>query len=345
MRRALREQRLREQLAVTAVAWGRSVFVTGAYGFVGGWLTRGAARARRARQRAAPRPRAGCVLELERLERECEVIDGDVVDAALLERALTAGASRRHSTSPRRRPSAPATPRRSRRSSRTCAAPGTCSRRCAATASSGRSSRHPSTPTARPSGCRSPRTRRCGRRTPTRRRRPRPTSSPARTGRAYGLPVGDDALRQRLRRRRPEPLAARPVGGRGAARRAATRDPLRRLARARLPARRRRASTPTSRSPTRSTAARRAGEAFNAGGGEPHRVLDVVAQLVRAVGHAACARTCAARGTPAGEIDRQWLDSVEAARADRLGAAGRARATACARTLEWYRAHPARLAA
>src|SRR5436190_24132250 len=78
---------LRDGRAVT----GRSVFVTGAYGFVGGWLTRALLErgARVSVLRRAARP--GCVLELEGLERECEVIDGDVVDAGLLERTLARG--------------------------------------------------------------------------------------------------------------------------------------------------------------------------------------------------------------------------------------------------------------
>ena len=49
-----------------ALLAGRSVFVTGAYGFVGGWLTRALLERGAARERAAPRARAGCVLELER---------------------------------------------------------------------------------------------------------------------------------------------------------------------------------------------------------------------------------------------------------------------------------------
>jgi CDP-glucose 4,6-dehydratase len=70
---------------------GQSVFVTGAYGFVGGWLTRALLErgARVSVLRRAARP--GCVLELEGLERECEVIEGDILDAGLLDRALTAG--------------------------------------------------------------------------------------------------------------------------------------------------------------------------------------------------------------------------------------------------------------
>jgi CDP-glucose 4,6-dehydratase len=49
------------------------------------------------------------------------------------------------------------------------------------------------------------------------------------------------------------------------------------------------------------------GEAFNAGGGEPHRVLDVVRLICRLAGSGVEPDVQGA-GTPAGEIDRQWVD-------------------------------------
>jgi CDP-glucose 4,6-dehydratase len=49
------------------------------------------------------------------------------------------------------------------------------------------------------------------------------------------------------------------------------------------------------------------GEAFNAGGGGAHRVLEVVELICRLVGSDVAADVRGS-GTPAGEIDRQWVD-------------------------------------
>ena len=49
------------------------------------------------------------------------------------------------------------------------------------------------------------------------------------------------------------------------------------------------------------------GEAFNAGGGRPHRVLDVVELICRLAGSGVKPDVRGA-GTPSGEIDRQWAD-------------------------------------
>jgi CDP-glucose 4,6-dehydratase len=81
-----------------------------------------------------------------------------------------------------------------------------------------------------------------------------------------------------------------------------------------------------------------AGEAFNAGGGTPHSVLEVVELTCRLAG-TGVEPDVRGSGTPAGEIDRQWVDysklqaltgwepevSLEAG---------------LRRTIEWYRAHP-----
>ena len=66
------------------------------------------------------------------------------------------------------------------------------------------------------------------------------------------------------------------------------------------------------------------GEAFNAGGGEPHRVLDVVELICRLAG-ASVVPEIRGEGVPHGEIDRQWLDSSRLARADGLAPGGGAR--------------------
>ncbi len=50
------------------------------------------------------------------------------------------------------------------------------------------------------------------------------------------------------------------------------------------------------------------GEAFNGGGGRAHRVLDVVALICRLAG-SGVEPDVRGVGTPAGEIDRQWVDA------------------------------------
>jgi CDP-glucose 4,6-dehydratase len=68
---------------------GRSVFVTGAYGLVGGWLVRSLLEEG---ARVTVLKRDGSVtsaLELEGTERQVNVVRGDVVDLALMERILT----------------------------------------------------------------------------------------------------------------------------------------------------------------------------------------------------------------------------------------------------------------
>jgi CDP-glucose 4,6-dehydratase len=80
------------------------------------------------------------------------------------------------------------------------------------------------------------------------------------------------------------------------------------------------------------------GEAFNAGGGEPHRVGDVVALICRLAGSDA-EPEIRGQGVPHGEIDRQWVDysklreltgwTPTATLEQGLG-----------KTIEWYREHP-----
>jgi CDP-glucose 4,6-dehydratase len=81
------------------------------------------------------------------------------------------------------------------------------------------------------------------------------------------------------------------------------------------------------------------GEAFNAGGGEPHRVLDVVELICRLAG-SGVRPDVRGSGTPAGEIDSQWVDfsklrlltgwEPQVPLQDGLG-----------RTIAWQRAHGA----
>jgi CDP-glucose 4,6-dehydratase len=85
------------------------------------------------------------------------------------------------------------------------------------------------------------------------------------------------------------------------------------------------------------------GQAFNAGGGRPHRVLDVVRLICRLAG-TDIEPDVTGEGTPAGEIDRQWVD------ASKLSALTGWAPTVeleegLERTIAWYRAHPAALGA
>ncbi len=84
-------------------------------------------------------------------------------------------------------------------------------------------------------------------------------------------------------------------------------------------------------------AGRAAGEAFNAGSDGPHSVLEVVELICRLAG-AAVVPDVRGRGTPPGEIARQWVDSSKLRRlsgwAPRVGLEEGLR-----RTLDWYRRH------
>jgi len=80
------------------------------------------------------------------------------------------------------------------------------------------------------------------------------------------------------------------------------------------------------------------GEAFNAGGGRPHAVRDVVALVCRLAG-TGVEPEVHGHGTPAGEIDRQWVDAAKlhalTGWEPRVGLEEGLR-----RTVEWHRAHP-----
>ncbi len=81
-----------------------------------------------------------------------------------------------------------------------------------------------------------------------------------------------------------------------------------------------------------------AGEAFNAGGERPHAVAEVL-ERIAAVSGAGLDPEYHGTGNPAGEIDRQYVDSAKLREltgwhpAVELG-------DGLARTLEWYRNHP-----
>ncbi|MDQ4040532.1 MAG: GDP-mannose 4,6-dehydratase [Actinomycetota bacterium] len=81
-----------------------------------------------------------------------------------------------------------------------------------------------------------------------------------------------------------------------------------------------------------------AGEAFNAGGGRPHSVLEVVELVCRAA-RAEVTPDVRGDGTPAGEIDRQYVDATKlhdlTGWSPQVGLEDGLR-----RTVDWYRAHP-----
>jgi CDP-glucose 4,6-dehydratase len=84
------------------------------------------------------------------------------------------------------------------------------------------------------------------------------------------------------------------------------------------------------------------GEAFNAGGGRPHAVGDVV-RLVCEIAGTGVEPDIRGSGTPAGEIDRQYVDATKLRALTgwepRVGLEEGLR-----RTVEWYGAHPQALA-
>jgi CDP-glucose 4,6-dehydratase len=83
------------------------------------------------------------------------------------------------------------------------------------------------------------------------------------------------------------------------------------------------------------------GEAFNAGGGVPHRVRDVVEIIFRLAG-GGVTPVIRGQGVPHGEIDRQWVDAAKLSRL--TGWTPRVSLEdGLARTIDWYRAHPATL--
>jgi CDP-glucose 4,6-dehydratase len=80
------------------------------------------------------------------------------------------------------------------------------------------------------------------------------------------------------------------------------------------------------------------GEAFNAGGGEPHSVADVL-RLIAEVAGTQLEPDIRGAGNPKGEIDRQYVDSSKL-----QGATGWQPEVdlrdGLRRTIEWYRQHP-----
>jgi CDP-glucose 4,6-dehydratase len=85
------------------------------------------------------------------------------------------------------------------------------------------------------------------------------------------------------------------------------------------------------------------GEAFNAGGGAPHRVGDVVGLICRLAG-STLTPEIRGQGTPSGEIDRQWVDFTKLRELTgwqpQIGLE-----EGLTRTIEWFRSHPRACAA
>jgi len=84
------------------------------------------------------------------------------------------------------------------------------------------------------------------------------------------------------------------------------------------------------------------GEAFNAGGGQPRAVRDVVARIC-AIAGTDVEPDVRGTGTPAGEIDRQYVDATKL-RALTGWEPQVDLDEGLRRTVEWYRAHPQALA-
>src|SRR5205085_11467400 len=80
------------------------------------------------------------------------------------------------------------------------------------------------------------------------------------------------------------------------------------------------------------------GEAFNASGGEPHRVADVVSLICRLAG-TDVEPEVRGEGPPPNEIDRQWVDATKLRRLTGWEPA-LSLEEGLRRTIDWYRAHP-----
>jgi CDP-glucose 4,6-dehydratase len=80
------------------------------------------------------------------------------------------------------------------------------------------------------------------------------------------------------------------------------------------------------------------GEAFNAGGGEPHSVADVL-RLIAEVAGTDLEPDIRGSGNPEGEIDRQYVDSSKLREATGWEPGTDLR-EGLRRTIEWYREHP-----
>lgn len=81
-----------------------------------------------------------------------------------------------------------------------------------------------------------------------------------------------------------------------------------------------------------------AGEAFNAGGEEPHSVAEVL-ETIAAVSRSGLEPEYLGTGNPAGEIDRQYVDSAKLRELTGWAPAVGLR-DGLIRTLDWYRDHP-----
>ncbi|MDQ6835163.1 MAG: GDP-mannose 4,6-dehydratase [Actinomycetota bacterium] len=88
-------------------------------------------------------------------------------------------------------------------------------------------------------------------------------------------------------------------------------------------------------------AGRGRGEAFNAGGGRPHRVGDVVALICRLAG-STVAPEIRGVGVPAGEIDCQWVDATKLRELTGWSPSVEL-PDGLERTIDWYRRHPSAL--
>jgi nucleoside-diphosphate-sugar epimerase len=80
------------------------------------------------------------------------------------------------------------------------------------------------------------------------------------------------------------------------------------------------------------------GQAFNAGGGRPHPVGEVVELIARLAG-TGVEPVVRGAGNPEGEIDRQYVDAAKIR--ERVGWRPQVELEeGLRRTIDWYRAHP-----
>ena len=288
---------------------GELALVTGGRGFVGAWLRRRSwSAASRSSRSTATREGAAVGARAARASRRRDDVEGDLATRSSCGGRWRTTRSTPSSTSRRRRSSAPRPTRRSRPSIPTSAGPGRCSRPAGSMGSSGSSSPPRTRPTAPTTSFPTARTSRFSHRAV------RGLEGRRRPDRAQLLahlrPAGrGDPVRQHLRRRGHQLLAADPGGGQRRPRRPRAGASLRRLAGARLPLRRGRgARLPGDRRRPRPRRGARPGlqrrrrspACGGRGGGGDRRLAGTgVEPDVRGTGN------------PAGEIDRQYVDPTK----------------------------------
>ena len=290
----------------------RPTLVTGATGLVGGWVVRRLVEAGADVVCLVRDWVPDSELVRGKLIEQMTVVRGDVCDGALVERVWASTRSTRSSTWPRRRSSASPTATRSRPSRPTSRAPGRSSRRAAAARTVKQIVRRLVRQGVRRPGAAALR-RDDAAAGPAPLRRQQVVRGPDRADlRRHLRPAGGDhALRQFLRRRRPELEPHRPGHDPLGAPRRAAGDPLRRPVRPRLLLRRGRRGRLHAAGRAAGRATRScAGEAFNFSNEIQVTVLELVGKILAPDGAATWSPTCATRRR--NEIRHQYLSAAKA---------------------------------